>query len=127
MSLHKLSAGHGYGYGYDYMIRQVAALDATHRGRTDLAIYHTERGEAPGRWVSRGLAGVDGLDVGDVVTGEQMRLLSPRAATRLPKRRPAVVRCWRSVSVPAVDRGAAVPGGIADRFADHNTALGVPR
>jgi hypothetical protein len=28
MSLHKLSAGHGY----DYLIRQVAALDATHRG-----------------------------------------------------------------------------------------------
>jgi hypothetical protein len=27
MSLHKLSAG----YGYDYLIRQAAALDATHR------------------------------------------------------------------------------------------------
>jgi hypothetical protein len=38
MSLHKLSAGHGY----DYLIRQVAALDATHRGRTDLASYYTE-------------------------------------------------------------------------------------
>ncbi|MGE5560799.1 MAG: relaxase domain-containing protein, partial [Chloroflexota bacterium] len=62
MSLHKLSAGHGY----DYLIRQVAALDATHRGRTDLASYYTERGEAPGQWVGRGLAGVDGLDVGDV-------------------------------------------------------------
>jgi TrwC relaxase len=71
MSLHKLSAGHGY----DYLIRQVAALDATHRGRTDLASYYTERGETPGRWVGRGLAGVDGLDVGDVVTGEQMWLL----------------------------------------------------
>ena len=71
MSLHKLSAGHGY----DYLIRQVAALDATHRGRTDLASYYSERGEAPGRWVGRGLAGVDGLGVGDVVTGEQMRLL----------------------------------------------------
>jgi hypothetical protein len=43
MSLHKLSAGHGY----DYLIRQVAALDATHRGRTDLASYYTERGETP--------------------------------------------------------------------------------
>jgi hypothetical protein len=48
--LHKLSAGHGY----DYLIRQVAALDATHRGRTDLASYYTERGETPGRWVGRG-------------------------------------------------------------------------
>jgi hypothetical protein len=95
MSLHKLSAGHGY----DYLIRQVAALDATHRGRPDLASYHTERGEAPGRWVGRGLAGVDGLDVGDVVTGEQMRLLfaegrHPLANTPMPAR----------VSVPAVDR-----------------------
>jgi hypothetical protein len=50
LSLHKLSAGHGY----DYLIRQVAALDATHRGRTDLASYYTERGETPGRWVGRG-------------------------------------------------------------------------
>jgi hypothetical protein len=50
MSLHKLSAGHGY----DYLIRQVAALDATHRGRSDLASYYAERGEAPGRWVGRG-------------------------------------------------------------------------
>jgi hypothetical protein len=48
MSLHKLSAGHGY----DYLIRQVAALDATHRGRTDLASYYTERGETPGVWVA---------------------------------------------------------------------------
>jgi hypothetical protein len=36
MSLHKLSAGHGY----DYLFRQ-AALDATHRGRTDLASYYS--------------------------------------------------------------------------------------
>ena len=44
-------------------------------GRTDLASYYTERGETPGRWVGRGLAGVDGLEAGDVVTGEQMRPL----------------------------------------------------
>src|SRR5215203_321672 len=71
MSLHKLSAGHGY----DYLIRQVAAHDATHRGRTDLASYYEGRGETPGRWVGRGLAGIDGLEVGDEVTGDQMRLL----------------------------------------------------
>ena len=71
MSLHKLSAGRGY----DYLIRQVAALDATHRGRSDLASYYAERGETPGRWLGRGIAGIDGLEVGDVVTGEQMRLL----------------------------------------------------
>src|SRR5215213_11825900 len=71
MSLHKLSAGHGY----DYLIRQVAAHDATHRGRTDLASYYEGRGETPGRWVGRGLAGIDGLETGDVVTADQMRLL----------------------------------------------------
>src|SRR5215212_8139317 len=58
-----------------YLRQKVAALDATHRGRTDLASYYTEHGETPGRWVGRGLAGVDGLKIGDVVTGEQMRLL----------------------------------------------------
>src|SRR5215207_617996 len=71
MSLHKLSAGHGN----DYLIRQVAAHDATHRGRSDLASYYEGRGETPGRWIGRGLAGIDGLEVGDVVTGDQMRLL----------------------------------------------------
>jgi hypothetical protein len=57
MSLQKLSAGHGY----DYLIRQVAALDATHRGRDDLASYYTGRGETPGVWVGRGLAGSTAL------------------------------------------------------------------
>jgi hypothetical protein len=61
MSLHKLSGGHGY----DYLIRQVAALDATHRGRTDLASYYEGRGETPGRWVGRGLEGIDGLEFGE--------------------------------------------------------------
>jgi hypothetical protein len=36
ISLHKLSAGYGYGY----LIRQVAALDTTHRDRMDLASYY---------------------------------------------------------------------------------------
>ena len=71
MSLHKLSAGRGY----DYLVQQVAALDATHRGRSDLASYYAERGETPGRWMGRGIAGINGLSVGDIVTGEQMRLL----------------------------------------------------
>ena len=45
MSIHKLSAGSGY----DYLTRQVAALDATHKGHVGLASYYTERGETPGR------------------------------------------------------------------------------
>jgi TrwC relaxase len=71
MSLHKLTAGSGY----DYLTRHVAALDATDKGRTGLASYYTERGESPGVWVGSGMAGIDGLDVGDPVTAEQMRAL----------------------------------------------------
>src|SRR5215217_2241778 len=84
MSLHKLTAGSGY----DYLTRQVAALDATDRGHTGLASYYTERGESPGVWVGSGMEGIDGLDVGDPVTAEQMRALfgcglHPLAETRL--------------------------------------------
>jgi len=124
MSLHKLSAGHGY----DYLIRQVAALDATHRGRTDLASYYEGRGETPGRWVGRGLAGIDGLEVGDVVTGEQMRLLfaegrHPLAgATRGVAGGPAM-----SLGLPYRQGGREQPflAALRDRFAAHNIALGL--
>jgi hypothetical protein len=83
MSLHKLTAGSGY----DYLTRQVAALDATEKGHTGLASYYTERGESPGVWVGSGMEGIDGLDVGDPVTAEQMRALfgcglHPLAETR---------------------------------------------
>src|SRR4029453_3683048 len=61
--------------GYDYLTRQVAALDATDKGHTGLASYYTERGESPGVWVGSGMQGIDGLDVGDPVTAEQMRAL----------------------------------------------------
>jgi hypothetical protein len=83
MSLHKLTAGSGY----DYLTRQVAALDATDKGHAGLASYYTERGESPGVWVGSGMEGIDGLDVGDPVTAEQMRALfgcglHPLAETR---------------------------------------------
>ena len=71
MSLHKLTAGSGY----DYLTRQVAALDATHKGHVGLAAYYTARGESPGRWMGAGMAGIDGLTAGDVVTAEQMQAL----------------------------------------------------
>ena len=84
MSIHKLSAGSGY----DYLTRQVAALDATEKGHIGLASYYTERGETPGGWIGSGMAGIDGLNVGDPVTAEQMRALfgagmHPLAAQRL--------------------------------------------
>ncbi len=71
LSIHKLSAGSGY----DYLTRQVAALDATDKGPVGLAAYYTARGESPGVWVGSGVAGIDGLEIGDPVTAEQMRNL----------------------------------------------------
>ena len=71
MSIHKLTAGSGY----DYLTRQVAAQDATEKGHTGLASYYTERGETPGQWLGSGMAGIDGLAAGDVVTAEQMQAL----------------------------------------------------
>ncbi len=64
----------GAGSGYEYLVRQVAVQDATDRGRTSLADYYTAKGESPGTWYGRGLAGV-ALEEGSVVTGEQMKLL----------------------------------------------------
>ena len=71
MSIHKLTAGSGY----DYLTRQVAALDATERGHTGLASYYTAKGESPGVWVGSGLAGIEGLAAGDLVTAEQVQAL----------------------------------------------------
>ncbi|HEY3409068.1 MAG TPA: MobF family relaxase, partial [Propionicimonas sp.] len=71
MSLRRITAGSGY----DYLTRQVAAMDSTERGHTGLASYYTEKGEIPGRWVGTGMAGIEGLEVGDVVTAEQMLAL----------------------------------------------------
>lgn len=87
MTLHKLTAGDGY----LYLVRQVAATDSTQRGRSTLADYYSAHGEAPGRWVGRGLTALSdtgGTDVstevrettwavapGSVVSEEQMRAL----------------------------------------------------
>ena len=52
MTVHKLTAGDGY----QYLIRQVAALDDTHRGKGALGDYYSSKGETPGRWGGSGLA-----------------------------------------------------------------------
>jgi len=71
MSLKKLAAGSGY----EYLTRQVAAADSTELGRTPLADYYAAKGEAPGLWIGSGLAGIEGLGHGDVVSAEQMKHL----------------------------------------------------
>jgi hypothetical protein len=68
MSLHKLTAGDGY----TYLTRQVAADDATDRGYDNLGAYYSEKGEAPGVWMGRGLATVPDFPVGTQVTEAQM-------------------------------------------------------
>ena len=51
--IHKLTAGSGY----LYLVRQVAAHDRTH-GPESLGDYYSSKGETPGRWGGRGLAGL---------------------------------------------------------------------
>jgi hypothetical protein len=70
MGLTKLSAGDGY----TYLIRQVAALDSTGRGRSSLEAYYSAKGEAPGRWIGQGLTGL-GIETGGPVTEAHMRNL----------------------------------------------------
>jgi DNA primase catalytic core len=71
MGLHKLTAGDGY----SYLTRQVAAHDSTEKGHTGLGDYYSQKGEAPGLWLGSGLAGIEGVNVGDHVTAEQMKAL----------------------------------------------------
>jgi TrwC relaxase len=125
ISLHKLSAGHGY----DYLIRQVAAYDATHRGRSDLASYYAGRGETPGRWVGRGLGGIDGLEAGDVVSADQVRLLFAEGRHPLAETsRPGAAGQVLALGTPyrPLKRQQPFQTALRDRFADYNTASGLP-
>jgi len=106
MSIHKLTAGSGY----DYLTRQVAAQDATEKGHTGLASYYTERGETPGQWVGSGMAGIDGLAAGDVVTAEQMQALFGSGHHPLAQQR----------------RGQLQGPGLTERAYQGVTRLGVP-
>ncbi|MFQ2879402.1 MobF family relaxase [Mycobacterium sp. MS3] len=87
MSLHKLTAGDGY----MYLIRQVAAADASERGRGSLSDYYTDKGESAGVWMGSGLAALGTpisrdtddenirrhwhVEHGSTVTEEQMKAL----------------------------------------------------
>ena len=113
MSLHKLTAGSGY----DYLTRQVAAMDATDKGHTGLASYYTEKGETPGVWVGSGMAGIDGLDAGDVVTADHMQSLFGSGHHPLATER-----------TKELDLRIGRPGLAAPTEADYKTAtrLGTP-
>ena len=134
MSLHKLTAGSGY----DYLTRQVAALDATDKGHTGLASYYTERGESPGVWVGSGMEGIDGLDVGDPVTAEQMRNLfgcglHPLADVRAEQLEGSdltldTIEKTMRLGTPfrVVDEATPFRVEVAKRIADLNGLIGAP-
>jgi len=87
MSMKRITAGSGY----DYLTRQVAAMDSTEKGYTGLASYYTEKGETPGTWIGTGVAGIDGLDPGDIVTIEQMQALFGAGLHPLAQQRSAAL------------------------------------
>ena len=136
MSLHKLTAG----TGYTYLTRQVAAHDRTPGARTSLASYYSERGETPGRWVGSGVAGIDGLSVGDEVTAQQMRALFGAGLHPLAEQRrerlegpdlgdrdfKAVTRLGMPFKVYAAE-ATAFQVEVARRIEDHAATLGHPR
>ncbi len=106
MSLHKLTAGDGY----TYLTRQVAAHDATERGFGSLGDYYSQKGEAPGRWMGRGLAAVPDFPVGATVTEQQMRALFGQG---------------RHPNADAIERAARLEG-LSPRQVDATSRLGKP-
>ena len=137
MTIHKLSAGSGY----DYLTRQVARHDATETGHSGLSSYYSDKGETPGQWAGSGLAGIEGLSAGDVVSAGQMALLfgagrhplGPQLAARLLDGTGATERDYDRagrLGVPfpvyAGDDVSAFRVQVARRFDAHNRELGLP-
>src|SRR3954470_2242854 len=106
MTLHKLTAGDGY----TYLTRQVAAHDATTRGFESLGDYYSEKGEAPGVWMGRGLAGVPDFPVGAQVTEAQMVALFGKG---------------RHPNAEEIERAARLAGKDRDQV-DRASRLGAP-
>ncbi|MEN0072432.1 MAG: MobF family relaxase, partial [Propionicimonas sp.] len=133
MGIKKLTAG----WGYDYLTRQVAAMDSSEKGHTSLAsYYYTEKGETPGVWVGRGMAGIEGLDAGDVVSEEQMKALFGAGYHPLTKERLAALPPEAEAKdfANATNLGNPFPiyspdvspfrMEVAKRFADYNLSIG---
>lgn len=121
MTLHKLAAGSGY----TYLTKQVAAHDATEKRQAGLASYYEEKGEAPGRWLGTGLAGLD-LAEGDVVTEEQMRLLFGQGRHPRSGEPEAAERGWGGLgrAFPTFD-ATSLRQVTAQAFSEHNTSRGM--
>ena len=122
MTLHKLAAGSGY----TYLTKQVAAHDATESRQAGLASYYEEKGEAPGRWLGTGLAGLN-LTEGDVVTEEQMRLLFGQGRHPRSDEPRAAAKGWGALgrAFPTFD-ATTLRQVTARAFSEHNTSRGLP-
>ncbi len=116
MSLHKITAGSGY----DYLTRQVALHDRSEGVGPSLASYYTERGEIPGVWVGSGLAGIDGIDVGSVVTPDQMQSLF--GAGRHPNALQIAAALESREDLTPAEREAAMNLGKPFRVFEHDVS-----
>jgi DNA primase catalytic core len=133
MTLHKLTAGDGY----TYLTRQVAAHDATTRRSGSLGDYYSEKGEAPGVWMGRGLAGVPDFPVGERVTEAQMVALfgkgrHPNAeeierAARLVGKNPQQIDQASRLGAPyrVFEQANEFRRRCADEFRAYNTTRGL--
>src|SRR4051794_6802595 len=133
MTVHKLTAGDGY----VYLTRQVAAQDATERGPGSLGDYYSEKGEAAGVWLGRGLAGVPDFPVGAQVTEAQMVALfgqgrHPNAeqierAARLAGTGPLKIEQASRLGSPYLvfERANEFRRRCAEAFNNHNIASGM--
>ena len=132
MSVHKLTAGDGY----LYLIRQVAVSDATDLGPRSLEAYYSEKGERPGRWVGRGIAG---LGVAGIVTEAQMKALfgeglhpdadriqaEMAAAGCTEKQIKAAIELGSKFMAPVVQ--SEFPRRLAAAYGQFNVELGRPQ
>src|SRR5690606_26298514 len=91
-----------------------------------LASYYEEKGEAPGRWLGTGLAGLD-LAEGEVVSEEQMKLLFGQGRHPRSGEPEAAERGWGQLgrAFPTFD-ATTLRQGTARAFSEHNTARGLP-
>lgn len=145
--IHKLTAGSGY----LYLVRQVAAHDRTH-GPESLGDYYSSKGETPGRWGGRGLAGLAAgseswtrtdsgdrlwsLEEGSEVTEDQMKALfglgvHPNAAALTKQLIAQGARKNSALTATSLGRPFRVNAGetelqqrLALAYRDHNLSIG---
>ena len=145
--IHKLTAGSGY----LYLVRQVAAHDRTHSPES-LGEYYSSKGETPGRWGGRGLAGLSAgsqnwtrTDAGDrlwsvaegsEVTEDQMKALfglgvHPNASALTRQLIAQGARKNSALTATTLGRPFRVNAGetalqqrLAQAYRDHNLSIG---